>query len=84
MPRGEPKFQFQVVLEVLQGDREAVEIARASSIHPTIVSCWKQEVKLWRKSCTSKVAKSASLFCFLLLCRQPTPERTRVRSSAGQ
>ena len=29
-----PRFQFQVVLEVLKGDREAVEIARAYGIHP--------------------------------------------------
>jgi transposase len=41
--RYSPKFQFQVVLEVLQGDREAAEIARAYNIHPTTVSRWKQE-----------------------------------------
>jgi len=41
--RYSPKFQFQVVLEVLKGDREAVEIARAYNIHPTSVSRWKQE-----------------------------------------
>lgn len=41
--RYSPKFQFQVVLEVLQGDREAVEIGRAYNIHPTSVSRWKQE-----------------------------------------
>ncbi len=27
--RYSPRFQFQVVLEVLKGDRDAVEIARA-------------------------------------------------------
>jgi len=41
--RYSPKFQFQVVLEVLQGNREAAEIARAYNIHPTTVSRWKQE-----------------------------------------
>ena len=41
--RYSPRFQFQVVLEVLKGDREAVEIARAYNIHPTTVSRWKQE-----------------------------------------
>ncbi len=38
-----PKFRFQVVLEVLQGDREAAEVARAYDIHPNTVSRWKQE-----------------------------------------
>jgi transposase-like protein len=33
-----PRFQFQVVLEVLKGDRDAVEIARAYGLHPTTVS----------------------------------------------
>jgi len=28
--RYSPRFQFQVVLEVLKGDRDAVEIARAA------------------------------------------------------
>jgi transposase-like protein len=38
-----PRFQFQVVLEVLKGDRDAVEIARAHGLHPTTVSRWKRE-----------------------------------------
>jgi len=41
--RYSPRFQFQVVLEVLKGDREAVEIARAYDLHPTTVSRWKRE-----------------------------------------
>jgi len=41
--RYSPRFQFQVVLEVLKGDREVVEIARAYNIHPVTVSRWKQE-----------------------------------------
>lgn len=41
--RYSPRFQFQVVLEVLKGDSDAVEIARAYNIHPTTVSRWKQE-----------------------------------------
>jgi len=36
--RYSPPFQFQVVLEVLKGDRDAVEIARAYDLHPTTVS----------------------------------------------
>ena len=35
-----PRFQFQVVLEVLKGDKEAVEIARVYGIHPGTVSNW--------------------------------------------
>jgi len=38
-----PRFQFQVVLEVLKGDRDAVEVARAHDLHPTTVSRWKRE-----------------------------------------
>ncbi len=41
--RYSPTFQFQVVLEVLKGDREATEIARAYNIHPVTLSRWKQE-----------------------------------------
>ena len=41
--RYSPRFQFQVVLEVLKGDREATEIARAYNFHPVTVSRWKQE-----------------------------------------
>ncbi len=37
------RFQFQVVLEVLKGDRDSVEIARAYELHPTTVSRWKHE-----------------------------------------
>ena len=41
--RYSPRFQFQVVLEVLKGDRDAVKIARAHDLHPTTVSRWKRE-----------------------------------------
>jgi transposase len=41
--RYSPRFQFQVVLEVLKGDRDSVEIARAHDLHPTTVSRWKRE-----------------------------------------
>lgn len=41
--RYSPRFQFQVVLEVLRGDRDAVQIARAHDLHPTTVSRWKRE-----------------------------------------
>jgi len=41
--RYSPRFQFQVVLEVLKGDREAVGIARVYNVHPVTVSRWKQE-----------------------------------------
>ena len=41
--RCSPRFQFQVVLEVLKGDRDAVEIARAHDLYPTTVARWKRE-----------------------------------------
>ena len=41
--RYSPRFQFQVVLEVLKGDRDAVEIAREHGLHTTTVSRWKRE-----------------------------------------
>jgi len=41
--RYSPRLQFQVVLEVLKGDREVTEIARVYNIHPVTVSRWKQE-----------------------------------------
>ena len=37
-----PRFQFQVVLEALKGDRKEVEIARAYNIHPATISHWKR------------------------------------------
>ena len=43
--RYSPRFQFQVVFEVLKrgGDRDAVEIARAHDLHPVTVARWKRE-----------------------------------------
>jgi len=48
-----PRFQFQVVLEALKGDRKEVEIARAYGIHPTTISNWKREF----------LEKGPELFC---------------------
>ena len=55
--RYSPRFQFQVVLEVLKGDRDAVEIARAHDLHPTTVARWKREflengAEIFGKNCT--------------------------------
>jgi len=41
--RYSPRFRFQVVLEVVKGDRDAVEIARAHDLHPVTVAHWKKE-----------------------------------------
>jgi len=41
--RYSPRFHFRVGLEVLKGDREAVEIARAYNLHPTTVARWRKE-----------------------------------------
>jgi transposase-like protein len=37
-----PKFKFQLVLEVLQGERSEVEIGRAYGVHHTTISRWKR------------------------------------------
>lgn len=38
------KVKFQAVLELLRGEKTAVEIARAWGAHPTSVSGWKREL----------------------------------------
>lgn len=37
-----PSFKFQLVLEVLKGEREAAEIARAHGVHPVSLANWKR------------------------------------------
>jgi transposase-like protein len=38
-----PKFKFQIVLEVLQGERSEVEIGRAYGVHLTTISKWMRQ-----------------------------------------
>lgn len=38
-----PKFKFQLVLEVLQGERSEVEIGRIYGVHHTTISKWKRQ-----------------------------------------
>jgi transposase len=38
-----PKFKFQLVLEVLQGDRSEVEVGRIYGVHHTTISKWKRQ-----------------------------------------
>jgi transposase len=38
-----PKFKFQLVLEVLQGERSEVEVGRAYGVHHTTISKWKRQ-----------------------------------------
>ena len=38
-----PKFKFQVVLEVLKGEKTMGQIAKAYGVHPVTVSHWKGE-----------------------------------------
>lgn len=40
--RYSPKLKFQVVLEVLTGDKTAGQVAKAYGIHPNSVSAWKR------------------------------------------
>ncbi len=37
------RFKFNAVLELLQGDKTQVEVARAYDIHPVTLATWKKE-----------------------------------------
>jgi transposase len=37
------RFKFQVVMEVLRGQKEVGQIARAYGVHPISVGLWKKE-----------------------------------------
>jgi transposase-like protein len=37
------KLKFQVVLELLQGEKTAGQIAKAYGVHPNSINKWKQE-----------------------------------------
>ncbi len=37
-----PKFKFQVVLELLSGDKTGAQIAKVYSLHPNTLAVWKQ------------------------------------------
>ena len=37
-----PRLKFQVVLEVLQGDKTVGQVAKSYGIHPNTVNGWKQ------------------------------------------
>jgi transposase len=38
-----PKFKFQLVLEILQGERPEVELGRIYGVHHTTLSKWKRQ-----------------------------------------
>jgi len=42
--RYSPKFKFQVVLEVLTGDKTPGQVAKAYDVHPNTINNWKQTV----------------------------------------
>lgn len=42
--RYSPKFKFQVVMELLQGDKTAAQIAKAYGVHPNTVNNWKRHL----------------------------------------
>lgn len=79
-----PRFQFQGVLEVLKGDRGAVEIARAHDLHLTTIARWKREFLengaavfgrnrgylRKRGPCQARVSQFASIIVFLSSCLQ--------------
>ena len=37
-----PKFKFQVVLELLKGDKSSGQVAKAYGVHPNTIDAWKQ------------------------------------------
>ena len=44
MPKSySPKLKFQVVLELLQGEKTNSQIARAYGVHPNSASTWKRK-----------------------------------------
>ncbi len=44
MPKSySPKLKFQVVLELLQGEKTAGQVARAYGVHPNSASTWKRK-----------------------------------------
>jgi transposase len=36
------KFKFQVVMEVLSGDKSSAQVAKVYGVHPNTVNAWKQ------------------------------------------
>ena len=76
--RYSPKFQFQVVLEVLKGDRDAVEIARAYDLHPTTVTRWKRQFLENGAAVFGKDAAVAA--CVRMLFAQPDAEAAQEQS----
>ena len=50
--RYSPKFKFQVVLEVITGDKTPAQVGKAYDVHPNTIGNWKQTV----------VEKGAELF----------------------
>lgn len=42
--RYSPKVKFQVVLEVLTGDKSPGQVAKTYGVHPNTISYWKQTV----------------------------------------
>jgi len=41
--RYSPKVKFQVVLEVLSGEKSVAQVAKAYGVHPNSVNKWKQD-----------------------------------------
>lgn len=37
-----PKFKFQVVMELLKGDKKSGQVAKAYGVHPNTIGAWKQ------------------------------------------
>lgn len=42
--RYSPKLKFQIVLELLQGNKTAGQVAKAYGVHPNSASAWKRKL----------------------------------------
>ena len=42
--RYSPKFKFHVVMELLEGEKSAGQVAKAYGVHPNTVNNWKQKL----------------------------------------
>lgn len=42
--RYSPKFKFRIVMELIEGNKSAAQVAKAYGVHPNTVNNWKQKL----------------------------------------
>ena len=50
-----PEFKLKVVLEVLKGEKTAIQLAGELGAHPVVLSEWKKELKAFAFTCVSLI-----------------------------